>query len=274
LGVDLGAAGRQIAAQRHRSHGGFTAMKSLIRLAQALLIAGTAACASAEDIVAAEAAPAVVAAPAELAIVQSPMPADCFGVSTEKRTIDTVVVHYASAIYWYDKDFQKIVGEEGSSYAKSIELTPETLAAHKYDWQLVKAVFAAYKVSSHYMIARDGTVVQIVPDNDIAWHAGKSTMPTDGREKVNSFSLGIELMASHPDDDPTVKTFDDAYTAAQYESLNKLIAQFCKTHPITAVVGHDEIAPGRKTDPGPLFQWDKVRSKDFKPLACAKPATP
>lgn len=208
------------------------------------------------------------AAVAELKIIDSPIAETSYGKWEGERKIDTVVVHYTSAIYWFAPSFQAIVGAEGKTYAESIKLTPETLPAHKYDWQLNKAIFEAYKVSSHYMIARDGTVVQLVADNDRAWHAGKSKMPTDGREGVNDFSIGIELLSSHPNDDPTVKTPEDAYTEAQYASLNRLIAKLCAKYGITAVVGHDEIAPDRKTDPGPLFQWDRVRSKDYKPLAC------
>jgi len=204
----------------------------------------------------------------KLEIVQSPISEDAYGQVEGEREIDTVVVHYASAIYWFDPSFQEIVGEEGKEYAKSIGLTPENIDEHKYDWRLVKEIFAAYGVSSHYAIARDGTIVQFVPDHDRAYHAGKSTMPTDGRESVNGFSIGIELMASHPDDDPTVKTKEDAYTEAQYASLNDLIAHLCQEHGITAVVGHDEIAPERKTDPGPLFQWDRIRTEDYRAKAC------
>lgn len=203
-----------------------------------------------------------------LPMIESPIKEGTFSRSEEPRAIDTIVVHYASALYWFDPGFQAIVSEEGKAYAESIGLTQENLAEHKYDWQLVKTIFEAYGVSAHYTIARDGTIARLVAENDRAWHAGKSTMPTDGREGVNAFSIGIELMASHPDDDPTVVTFEDAYTEPQYAALNALIADICTRHNITAVVGHDEIAPGRKTDPGPLFQWERVRTADFKPLAC------
>lgn len=205
---------------------------------------------------------------APLVIIESPIKEGTYSKVEEPRPIDTVVVHYASAIYWFDPGFQGIVPEEGKAYAESIGLTEENLAEHKYDWQLVKAIFEAYGVSAHYTIARDGTVARLVAENDRAWHAGKSVMPNDGREGVNAFSIGIELMASHPDDDPTVVTFEDAYTEAQYAALNALIADICSRHNITSVVGHDEIAPGRKTDPGPLFQWERVRTADFQPLAC------
>lgn len=203
----------------------------------------------------------------KLGIVESLMTKG-FSPKEEPRDIDTIVVHFASAIYWFDPSFQEIVGEEGKQYAESINLTKENLAEHKYDWQLVKAIFESYGVGAHYIIARDGTIVRLIKDNDVAWHAGKSVMPTDGRTGANAFSIGIELMASHPKDDPTVKTPEDAYTAEQYASLQKLIAQLCEDHGITAVVGHDEVAPERKNDPGPLFQWEKVRNEDYTPLHC------
>jgi N-acetylmuramoyl-L-alanine amidase len=202
-----------------------------------------------------------------LEIVSSPIAENCYGKTEGKREIDTVVVHYASAIYWFDPSFQKKVNADGKVYAESIGLTKENLAEHKYDWQMVKAIFEAYKVSSHYAIGRDGTIVSFVPENDKAYHAGKSTMPTDGRESVNNFSVGIEMMSSHPKDDSTVKTAQDAYTEAQYVSLHKLITKIAKEHDVTAVVGHDEIAIGRKTDPGPLFDWTRVRTEDYKPLS-------
>jgi len=206
-------------------------------------------------------------APTELTIVESPIAVDCYTKSEGAREIDTVVVHFASAINWFDASFQKMLRTEAQAYADGIGLTRENLAEHKYDWQLVKAIFETYRVSSHYAIARDGTIARFVADTDVAYHAGKSTMPNDGREKVNGFSIGIELMASHPSDDPTV-TAENAYTDAQYEALNKLIAQLNAAHGIDNVVGHDEIAPGRKNDPGPLFQWNRVRTADYKPLAC------
>lgn len=206
------------------------------------------------------------AAKEPLKIVESPIAENAYTVIKEPRSIDTVVVHFASAIKWFDPAFQEIVSPEGKAYAAQVKLTKENLDEHKYDWELVKPIFEAYKVSSHYMIARDGTIVRLVAENNKAFHAGKSKMPTDGREGVNEFSLGIEMMASHPEDDPKVKTAKDAYTEEQYVALKALIADIQTRHKITAVVGHDEIAPGRKNDPGPLFQWDRVRTKDFKPL--------
>jgi hypothetical protein len=198
-------------------------------------------------------------------IVESPIAANCYTALEEQREIDTVVIHYASAIYWFNSGFQAIVSEEGKAYAETIGLTPQNINEHKYDWRLVKYIFESYKVSAHYIIARDGTIVRLVKDNDRAWHAGQSTMPNDGRERVNNFSVGIELMSSHPAEDSTVVTHADAYTEEQYTSLVSLLKQLCKDHPIRYFVGHDEIAPGRKTDPGPLFQWDRIRNDDYTP---------
>lgn len=185
-----------------------------------------------------------------------------------ERDIDTVVIHFASAINWFNASFQQIVSDEAKAYAESIGVTRENIHDHKYDWRLVKAIFETYNVSAHYIIARDGKIVRLVDDNDRAWHAGRSVMPTDGREGANAFSIGIEFMSSHPDDDPTVVTHEDAYTEEQYAALDRLMAYLCDKHPITAVVGHDEIAPDRKNDPGPLFQWERVRDDAYRPLAC------
>lgn len=193
----------------------------------------------------------------------------CFGDRNNPAgPIDTVVIHFASAIYWFNSDLQSKLDQEAKDYAASINLTPQNLPQHKYDWQLSKGIFVAYGVSSHYAIGRDGEIVRFVPDAKRAFHAGQSKMPNDERTGVNEFSIGIELMASHPADDPTVVTPEDAYTPAQYASLQALIAQLCAEHGIKNVVGHDEIAPGRKNDPGPLFQWDQIRNADYSPKTC------
>jgi AmpD protein len=105
------------------------------------------------------------------------------------------------------------------------------------------------RVSSHALIRRDGEVVQYVPFHERAWHAGLSEF--DGRSRCNDFSIGIELEGS----DQT------CYTARQYASLAELIKSLWAAYPSLKahhVVGHNEIAPGRKTDPGPYFQWDAL----------------
>ena len=111
------------------------------------------------------------------------------------------------------------------------------------------ANIAHLKVSSHFLIRRDGTLIQFVSCLDRAWHAGQSCW--QGRERCNDFSIGIELEGD--DDSP----FEDA----QYATLNLLIARLTKKYPIQSITGHSDIAPGRKTDPGPFFEWSRVSTK-------------
>lgn len=103
------------------------------------------------------------------------------------------------------------------------------------------------EVSSHFFIRRDGTLLQFVPCSLRAWHAGASSWR--GHERCNDFSIGIELEGS--DDTP--------FTDAQYEHLLPLVATLERAYPIEDVTGHSDIAPGRKTDPGPYFDWARLR---------------
>lgn len=102
------------------------------------------------------------------------------------------------------------------------------------------------KVSAHLLIKRDGSIVQFVPFDKRAWHAGESSFK--GRQNCNDFSIGIELEG----------TDNLAYEKKQYEALNKAIKAIKLHYPITDVVGHSDIAPGRKTDPGSSFDWDQL----------------
>ena len=103
------------------------------------------------------------------------------------------------------------------------------------------------KVSSHFFIRRDGSLIQFVPCSQRAWHAGVSTW--NGRARCNDFSVGIELEGSDV----------DAFEAAQYITLNNLLSALKQAYPISDVVGHSDIAPGRKTDPGPYFDWSQIK---------------
>ena len=102
------------------------------------------------------------------------------------------------------------------------------------------------RVSAHLLIKRDGHIVQFVPFNKRAWHAGVSSY--QGRENCNDFSIGIELEG----DDHT------AYEPAQYQALNQTLEVLKSSYPITNIVGHSDVAPGRKTDPGEAFDWSKL----------------
>ena len=113
------------------------------------------------------------------------------------------------------------------------------------------AEVAGLRVSSHLLIRRSGEVVQYVPFQRRAWHAGVSSWA--GRERCNDFSIGIELEGV--DHSP--------YESAQYAMLARVIAELCRSYPTLAperVVGHDDIAPGRKSDPGPAFDWPRLRA--------------
>lgn len=107
------------------------------------------------------------------------------------------------------------------------------------------------RVSSHFLIKRGGETVQFVSCDDMAYHAGVSSF--GGREKCNAFSIGIELEGC--DFEP--------FAEAQYRSLETLLDTICRRYPVAAVAGHQDIAPGRKTDPGHFFDWQRIRQKGF-----------
>jgi len=104
------------------------------------------------------------------------------------------------------------------------------------------------RVSAHFLIRRRGEIVQFVSCARRAWHAGESRHA--GRERCNDFSVGVELEG----------TDDTAYTDPQYKALASLAAILMARYPIADIVGHSDIAPGRKTDPGPAFDWSRLRA--------------
>ena len=108
------------------------------------------------------------------------------------------------------------------------------------------ASIANLRVSSHFLIRRDGALTQFVSCDERAWHAGESTWR--GRSRCNDFSIGIELEGS--DEIP--------YAGAQYAMLARLVRALRGRYGIEEVVGHSDIAPGRKTDPGPAFDWPRL----------------
>ncbi|WP_304529154.1 1,6-anhydro-N-acetylmuramyl-L-alanine amidase AmpD [Chromobacterium alticapitis] len=104
------------------------------------------------------------------------------------------------------------------------------------------------RVSAHFFIRRDGQLLQFVPTGKRAWHAGVSSWR--GREKCNDFSIGVEMEGC--DFEP--------FSEAQYRMLAALSAALRKRLPLIAVTGHEHIAPGRKTDPGPFFDWARAQA--------------
>ena len=111
---------------------------------------------------------------------------------------------------------------------------------------------AALKVSAHFLIRRDGELIQFVPCARRAWHAGSSSWR--GRSRCNDFSIGIELEGA--DDVP--------FAEAQYLRLAELTLALTQKYAIADIVGHADIAPGRKTDPGPCFEWERLTAVSKK----------
>ena len=146
--------------------------------------------------------------------------------------IDLVVIHAISLP----------PGEYGGDGVAQLFTNTLDADAHPY-----YAAIAGLKVSAHFFIRRDGSLIQFVPVTARAWHAGVSSW--QGRERCNDFSVGIELEGD--DDTP--------FEPAQYASLQRLLKALSESLPIAAITGHACVAPGRKTDPGPCFDWSHVR---------------
>ena len=108
------------------------------------------------------------------------------------------------------------------------------------------ATICALRVSAHFFIRRDGSLIQFVPCDRRAWHAGPSSWR--GRTRCNDFSIGVELEG----------TDTTPYTARQYARLARLVQALRTRYPIRDLAGHSDIAPGRKTDPGPGFDWPRL----------------
>jgi N-acetyl-anhydromuramoyl-L-alanine amidase len=135
-------------------------------------------------------------------------------------------------------------GEFGGPGVEALFTNQLDPAAHPY-FEQIKDL----RVSAHFFIRRDGHLMQFVPCALRAWHAGVSSW--QGRERCNDYSIGIELEG----------TDEAPFTEAQYVSLNQLLSVLRQTYPIAAVAGHSDIAPGRKTDPGPCFDWSRVKGE-------------
>ena len=135
-------------------------------------------------------------------------------------------------------------GEYGGGYIQEFFCNNLDPAAHSYFESICEMT-----VSAHCLIERDGSLLQFVSFLDRAWHAGESEWR--GESACNNYSVGIELEGSD----------DQAYTRAQYQSLADLVAALQAKYPdidADAIAGHSDIAPDRKTDPGPAFEWARL----------------
>ena len=167
--------------------------------------------------------------------IASQISSENFDERPKGRAISLIVVHNISLP----------PGEFGGPYISQLftnQLNPDE---HPYF-----AEINHLKVSSHILIRRDGELIQYVPFHCRAWHAGVSEYC--GETRCNDFSIGIELEG----------TDDTAYEPEQYTKLAQLIVELQRCYPgivKDAITGHSDIAPGRKTDPGPAFDWDYLR---------------
>ncbi|MDP3537699.1 MAG: 1,6-anhydro-N-acetylmuramyl-L-alanine amidase AmpD [Azonexus sp.] len=134
--------------------------------------------------------------------------------------------------------------EFGGDWVEKFFLNQLDAAVHPYF-----STISGVHVSAHFYVRRDGRVIQFVGCDQRAWHAGSSQWCE--RDNCNDYSLGIELEGSDT----------QAFTAAQYAALWTLIDALRQRYSIAAIAGHSDIAPGRKTDPGPFFDWAAVAAR-------------
>jgi N-acetyl-anhydromuramoyl-L-alanine amidase len=132
-------------------------------------------------------------------------------------------------------------GEYGGDAIERLFTNTLDPGAHPYF-----AEIAGLEVSSHFLVRRDGALLQFVPAHERAWHAGASTWR--GRGRCNDFSLGVELEGSEEQD----------FAHVQYVTLAALARCLRAALPLRDVAAHSEVAPGRKTDPGPRFDWSRL----------------
>lgn len=174
-------------------------------------------------------------------------PSPNFGPRPEGIAIDLIVVHSISLP----------PGIFGGPEIEQLFTNRLDWDAHPYFDQI-----RGLAVSAHFLVRRDGECVQFVSTLDRAWHAGASEWR--GRSNCNDHSIGIELEGLEGG------LFEDA----QYRQLAQLCQQLRAVHPITQIAGHEHIAPGRKLDPGPGFDWDRVTTALGWPSRCFPNPTP
>lgn len=134
--------------------------------------------------------------------------------------------------------------EFGGDWVEKFFLNQLDPQAHPYF-----ATIAEVQVSAHFYVRRDGRVIQFVSCDQRAWHAGRSCWCE--QDNCNDYSVGIELEGSDT----------QLFTIDQYDALWPLLDALRCRYPIAAIAGHSDVAPGRKTDPGPFFEWVAVRER-------------
>jgi len=155
-----------------------------------------------------------------------------FGPRPEDGVVDLVVLHSISLP----------PGQFGGDGIERLFTNRLDWSAHPY-FETIRGLI----VSAHFVVRRDGELVQFVSCDERAWHAGRSSWR--GRDGCNDFSIGIELEGLE----------GERFEAAQYESLVVLLKALATRYPIVDVAGHEHVAPGRKADPGGGFDWVRLR---------------
>ena len=169
------------------------------------------------------------------------LPSPNFGPRPAQALIDLIVVHSISLP----------PGQYGGEGVQALFTNRLDWDAHPY-YQQIRGL----EVSSHFYIRRDGALWQFVSCDDRAWHAGRSHYR--GRDNCNDDSVGIELEGLE----------GDTFEPAQYQALADLCQALCARYPIAHLAGHEHIAPGRKLDPGPGFDWRLLQTLLGLPSQC------
>jgi AmpD protein len=161
------------------------------------------------------------------------VPSPNFDARPEGARVELIVIHAISLP----------PGEFGGPWIDALFQNSLDPREHEYFREI-----AGLEVSAHFLVRRDGELRQYVSTDDRAWHAGASTW--NGRERCNDFSVGIELEGA--DDVP--------FAEPQYDTLAELTRALFARHGRVDLAGHSDVAPGRKTDPGPWFDWARYRA--------------
>jgi AmpD protein len=159
-------------------------------------------------------------------------PSPNFGPRPEGAAVTLAIVHSISLP----------PGEYGGDAIERLFTNRLDHAAHPYYDRL-----RGLEVSAHFLVRRDGEIVQFVSCDERAWHAGRSSWR--GRAGCNDWSIGIELEGLE----------GSTFEAPQYDALAAVLSASVARYPIAEAVGHEDVAPGRKTDPGPGFDWPRLQ---------------
>ena len=175
------------------------------------------------------------------------VPSPNFSARPAGARVDTVVLHSISLP----------PGEYGGDGIERLFTNTLDWSAHPY-YETIRGL----EVSAHFVVRRDGEILQFVSIAERAWHAGRSRW--EDREAANDWSIGIELEGLE----------GTTFEAAQYAALETLLPAIDRVRAVRHVVGHEHVAPGRKVDPGPGFDWDALRTRlhwDADRLPAANP---